>query len=103
MDTLFQVLVQNSAEAVAMLNADGTIRFASDSSARLLGYSLEERIGRSAFEMLHPDDLQRTHEGFSECLRSPGVLVQAECRLRHKDGSWRHVECFAMNRFDEPG
>jgi two-component system cell cycle sensor histidine kinase/response regulator CckA len=103
MDTLFQVLVQNSADAVAMLNADGTIRFASDSSARLLGYSLEERLGRSAFELLHPDDLQRTHEGFSECLRSPGVLVQAECRLRHKDGSWRHVECFAMNRFDEPG
>ena len=102
MNTLFQVLVQNSADAVAMLNADGTIRFASDSSARLLGYSLEERLGRSAFELLHPDDVQRTREGFTECLRSPGVLLQAEYRMRHKDGSWRHIEGFAMNRLDEP-
>ena len=38
MDTLFRVLVQNSADAVAMLNADGSIRFASESSVRLLGY-----------------------------------------------------------------
>jgi two-component system cell cycle sensor histidine kinase/response regulator CckA len=102
MDTLFQVLVQNSADAVAMLNADGTIRFASDSSARLLGYSIEERMGRSAFELLHPDDVQRTREGFAECLQSPGVLIQAEYRMRHKDGSWHHIEGFAMNRLDEP-
>src|SRR5881409_3494589 len=48
MDPLFQVLVQNSSDAVAMLDADGTIRFLSDSAARLLGYSLGERITRSA-------------------------------------------------------
>ena len=39
MDTLFHVLVQNSSDAIVMLNAEGGILFASESSARLLGYT----------------------------------------------------------------
>src|SRR5262249_41986122 len=73
MDSLFQVLVENSTDAVVMLNDDGTVRFASESSARLLGYTLDERLGRSAFEMLHPDDIGAAREAFHECLERPGV------------------------------
>ncbi len=82
MDPLFQVLVQNSSDAVAMLDADGTIRFLSDSAARLLGYSLGERITRSALELMHPDDAPRARDSFVECLRRPGVPLAAEYRLR---------------------
>jgi two-component system cell cycle sensor histidine kinase/response regulator CckA len=102
MDTLFRVLVQNSADAVAMLNEDGSIRFASESSARLLGYTRNERVGRSAFEMMHPDDIEPARAGLSECLRHPGIPFPAEYRLRHKDGSWRHIEAIAVNRLDDP-
>ena len=66
MDTLFQVLVQNSSEAIVLLNADGSIRFASESSARLLGYGLEERLGRSAFELMHPEDVAPTRATFTD-------------------------------------
>jgi len=102
MDPLFQVLVQNSSDAVAMLDADGTIRFLSDSAARLLGYSLGERITRSALELMHPDDAPRARDSFVECLRRPGVPLAAEYRLRHKDGSWRNLEGIAVNRLDDP-
>jgi two-component system cell cycle sensor histidine kinase/response regulator CckA len=102
MDPLFEVLVQNSSDAIAMLNADGTVRFASESSARLLGYSLDERQGRSAFELLHPEDVARTREEFAELLAHPGTPRPAEYRMRHKDGSWRYIEGIAVNRLDEP-
>src|SRR4030088_3019984 len=102
MDPLFRVLVQNSTDAVAMLDADGTIRFASDSSARLLGYSIEERMGHSALDLMHPDDAQRARDALAECLRRPGVPLAAEYRMRHKDGSWRNLESIAVNRLDEP-
>ena len=102
MDPLFHVLVQNSSDAVAMLDADGTIRFASDSSARLLGYLLEERMGHSAGELMHPDDVPRARDSFAECLRRPGVPLAAEYRMRHQDGSWRHLESIAVNRLDDP-
>jgi PAS domain S-box-containing protein len=85
-----------------MLNAEGTIRFASDSSARLLGYTLEERMGRGAFELIHPDDLAVARATFRECLARAGVPFPAEYRLRHKDGAWRHIESIAVNRLDDP-
>jgi PAS domain S-box-containing protein len=102
MDTLFRVLVQNSSDAIVMLNEDGSIRFASESSARLLGYTLDERMGRSAFELMHPEDVAATRATFAECLKRPGVPIPAEYRMRHKDGSWRHIESIAVNRLDDP-
>src|SRR5215813_12399794 len=102
MDSLFQVLVENSSDAIVMLNGDGTVRFASESSARLLGYTLEERAGRSAFELIHPDDGAAARKAFAECLQRPGVPLPVEYRVRHKDGMWRHIEAIAVNRLDEP-
>src|SRR5262249_31370981 len=103
MDSLFQVLVENSSDAIVMLNGDGTVRFASESSARLLGYTLEERAGRSAFELIHPDDGAAARKAFAECLQRPGVPLPVEYRVRHKDGMWRHIEAIAVNRLDEAG
>ena len=102
MDTLFHVLVQNSSDAIVMLDVTGGILFASESSARLLGYTLDERMGRSAFELMHPDDVGSTRAMFEECLRRPGVPIPGEYRVRHKDGHWRHIESIAVNRIDEP-
>jgi two-component system cell cycle sensor histidine kinase/response regulator CckA len=101
MDTLFHVLVQNSSDAVVMLDVRGGILFASESSARLLGYTLEERIGRSAFEMMHPDDIAAAAAIFEECLRRPGVPIPGEYRIRHKGGAWHHIESITVNRLDD--
>ena len=102
MDTVFQVLVQNSSEAIVMFDASGAIMFASESSARLLGYTIAERMGRSGFELMHPDEVAAAKANLEEVLRSPGVPIAGEVRLRHKDGSWRHVESIGVNRLDEP-
>jgi len=102
MDILLHALVENSADAITMLNADGTVRFASSSSTRLIGYSADERIGRNGFELMHPEDAPRMKAAFAECLSKPGVPIAAEFRIRHKDGSFRHIESIAVNRLGEP-
>ena len=102
MDTLFHVLVQNSSDAIVMLDANGAILFASESATRIGGYTLEERVGRSAFENMHPDDVAPTRASFEECVRRPGVPVPGEFRVRHKDGGWRHIESIAVNRLADP-
>jgi two-component system cell cycle sensor histidine kinase/response regulator CckA len=102
MDTLFHVLVQNSSDAIVMLDADGAILFASESATRIGGWALEERIGRSAFETIHPDEVAPARARFEECLQRPGVPVAGESRVRHKDGTWRHIESIAVNRLDDP-
>jgi PAS domain S-box-containing protein len=84
-----------------MLDPSGRILFASEAATRINGYSREERAGRSAFELMHPDDVAPAREAFEDCLRRPGVPIPGECRVRHKDGTWRHIESIAVNRLDE--
>jgi len=100
-DDLFHALVENSSDAIAVLDAEGVIRFASRSSARVLGYALEERLGRSGFELMHPEDVAAARAAFGNCLGQPGVPIGAEYRARHKDGTWRFIEATAVNRLDE--
>jgi diguanylate cyclase (GGDEF)-like protein/PAS domain S-box-containing protein len=98
----FRSLVQNASDAITVLRADGTVRYVSPPIERVLGYPPEERVDRSVLELLHPDDLPRAKEAFAEALRSPGVTLTAEVRMRHRDGSWRHVEVAGTNLLDDP-
>ena len=55
----FRSLVHNSADIIAVLDPDGTVRYASPAVERMLGYPADDRIGRSMLEILHPDDQER--------------------------------------------
>ena len=99
---LFQALVENSSDAIVLLDSRGMIRYASRSLERVFGYPPEERLGRSALEFIHEDDLPRVAEAFARGSAQPGVPQTFEFRLHHKDGSWRHVEATAVNRLGEP-
>src|SRR3954463_330803 len=102
MHSLFHVLGQNRSDAIVVLDSAGAILFASESATRIGGYTLSERGGRRAFEMMHPDDIAATRASFEECVRRPGVPVRGAFRLRHKDGGWRHIESIAVNRLGDP-
>jgi PAS domain S-box-containing protein len=98
---LYHALVENSSDAVVLLNEVGEIVFISETSQRLLGYTIEERLGHSAWDMVHATDQPAVRAAFRECLRKPRMPITAEFRNRHKDGSWRYVEAVAVNRLDE--
>jgi two-component system cell cycle sensor histidine kinase/response regulator CckA len=98
---LFHALVANSSDAVVLLNEVGEILFISETSRRLLGYTIDERLGHSAWEMVHSDDQRAVRAAFGECLRKPRMAITAEFRNLHKDGSWRFIEAVAVNRLDE--
>jgi PAS domain S-box-containing protein len=77
---------------VAILEADGTFRYASPSFQRILGYPPAELEGTSAFEHVHPHDVGRVRAAFAGAVRADGSPVSAQYRYRHADGSWRVIE-----------
>jgi PAS domain S-box-containing protein len=99
----FRSLVQNSLDIITLVEADGTVRYVSPAIERVLGYRPEERVGRNTFELVHPDDVARARRLFAEGLRSPGATSSIGVRMRHRDGSWRHIETKGANRLDDPG
>ena len=99
----FRSLVQNASDVITVLDEVGTIRYESLTVERVLGYLPEERVGKNAFDYLHPDDEERSKAAFAEALDNPGeVRPLVEFRLRHKDGSWRHMETTRTNLLDDP-
>src|SRR6266568_1279772 len=97
----FRALVEYSSDAIALVDAQGVTTYTSRSATRLLDYTADEFVGRGGFELLHPDDVERARHLFEELLAQPGVPVRAELRVRHKDGTYRHLETVAVNRLDE--
>ena len=95
-------LLENTSDVIAVLEVDGTIRYASPAVERMLGYSPEEVIDTSVFYYVHPDDYERALAAFAETLERPGVLPTLEFRARRSDGTWRHVEVVRNNRLEDP-
>jgi PAS domain S-box-containing protein len=98
----FRTLVEQAADIVGLLNADGTIRYVSKAVERVLGYVPETLIGRSVFQIVHPDDrlrLQRLIDGNGG--HRDGAMP-VECRLRHADGSLRFLELTGNHQLHDP-
>ena len=99
----FHALAENALDIVMVTGPDGAIRYLSPSVERVLGYTSEEMLGTSTAEYVHPDDLERAFGELEALLSKPGVHPAAvETRVRHKDGSWRHLEGMATNLLDDP-
>ncbi|HVN16708.1 MAG TPA: HD domain-containing phosphohydrolase [Anaerolineales bacterium] len=98
----FRLLVENNSDIITILNSDGTIRYESPSNQRVLGYPLEEMVGRSAFDFVHPDDQIRLMGIFNDRIEVNGYADPVEYRVAHKDGSWRIMESIAQNLISDP-
>ena len=98
----FRSLVQHSSDVIMVTRASGTIRFASPSATRVLGYDPSELTGRSLGELLHPEDQDRAMAFFAEAARAPGVTGPVEWRFRQRDGSWLATEILATNLQSDP-
>jgi PAS domain S-box-containing protein len=88
----FRALVQNSSDVIRVLDADGTVTYASPSSQNVLGFSPEELEGKNAFDFVHTDDIYPATTPFQASLANPSETQISQYRFRHKDGSWRYLE-----------
>ena len=98
----FRTLVRYGSDVVSVLEFDGTIRYESPASERVLGYRPEEMVGNSAFDYIHPDDYERLLDAFLEGVAADRPIATAELRFRHADGSWRDLESIGVNLLNDP-
>src|SRR5271167_2324647 len=93
-DQLFQLISENAADMIALVDGDGRRLYNSPAYLKVLGYSPEDLKTTSSIEQIHPDDLQRVLQA-AEKARSSGQGERVEYRILHKDGSWRTLESTA--------
>jgi two-component system, cell cycle sensor histidine kinase and response regulator CckA len=93
-EELFQLISDNVADMIAVVDMEGNRLYNSPSYYKLLGYTLEELKSSSSFDQIHPDDRSRVREAAAEARRT-GVGRPLQYRMRHKNGSWRELESTA--------
>ncbi len=93
-DQLFQLISENAADMIALVDSEGRRLYNSPAYQKVLGYSPEELKATSSIEQIHPDDRPRVLQA-AEKARVSGQGEQVEYRIRHKDGSWRTLESTA--------
>lgn len=98
----FRALVEHSGALITLIDGNRTLVWANPAYRELLGTDPILQIGRPAWEIVHPDDLERLTGLFVAASERPGESVTFECRLAHADGSWRHVEVHQVNRLHDP-
>jgi diguanylate cyclase (GGDEF)-like protein/PAS domain S-box-containing protein len=101
-EELFQIVTENAADMIALVDVKGRRLYNSPAYKRVLGYSAAELGETSAFEQIHLDDRFKVLEAAREA-RSTGIGKRLEYRIRHKDGSWRVLESIASVIRDEKG
>lgn len=89
-DAMYRSIVETSQEGICVVSPELRVTFANRRLAAMLGYAPEELPGKSAYDLIMPEEHAVATER-AEARRAGRETPRRELRLRHRDGSPVHV------------
>jgi len=96
----YRMISEAIGDCVFLMDKDNIIKHVTH-SREILGYELEEMIGASGFNFLHPDDLERMTRLYHEGIEQVWNENKYQNRLLHKDGHYVLME-MNVRTFNDP-
>jgi PAS domain S-box-containing protein len=93
----FRSLIENSTDIIVVVNNMGEIVYGSPSIENHFGLLTSDYSGVSAFDFVHPEELEALTLQFLEVLEKPGIPVPIKCRAQTKHGLQIWVEGTVTN------
>ncbi|HUQ92750.1 MAG TPA: ATP-binding protein [Bryobacteraceae bacterium] len=97
----FRSLIENSPDAISLIDTQGEILYGSASTTKIFGYQPEDLVGRNCLELIHPDDRDYSSRLLREVVAKPPGPLKWDARVRHKDGKYCWVESTLSNQLLE--
>lgn len=85
-EALFRSIVENANDAIIIIDASLTFYYLSPNWEKMTGYAVDSWIGRSASEIIHPDDIALVRTQMDELVREVRIQGEVTYRLMHKEG-----------------
>jgi PAS domain S-box-containing protein len=98
----FRSLIENTSDIVAVVEADGSLRYVSPALERVLGRAPDAVCGGTLYSLMYEDDAPAVAEAFAGALADPALTLDIEARFQHADGSWRLLVLTGRNLQDDP-
>ncbi|MFP5321495.1 MAG: ATP-binding protein [Acidimicrobiia bacterium] len=95
-------LVENIDDVIVILGPDLSVTWTSPGIERFVDAPAYTNVGESAFNDMHPDDLEGVLAAISEAMAEPDGRSRTTLRLNHQRFGWRWVEAAVVNRLDDP-
>lgn len=92
----FKALVQEGADIIGLLDANGYFTYISPTCVSVLGISPSEFIGKQLNEFIHPEDLESVHTTFQKIATQQKVAI-APFRIQNSEKKWRWIETVLSN------
>jgi diguanylate cyclase (GGDEF)-like protein/PAS domain S-box-containing protein len=98
----FASLVQNSSDVVTVVELDTTIRYASPSAFRVIGFRPSQLEGARFADLIHPDDKTSVLSFLSSPSDGDAHTGTLDFRMRRQNGSFIMVETLRTNLLHDP-
>jgi len=97
-----QLITDNMSDMIRVTDLQGVNLYTSPSHFTVLGYKPEERVGKTGFDIVHPDDVEHLIKVFSEGIinKKPGKV---EYRIKHAEGNYVWLETIGDAIMDDQG
>jgi PAS domain S-box-containing protein len=102
-DKKFRALVEYGIDLVTLMDKDAVLTYVSPSMFTVFGYHPDEMIGKTGFNLIHPDDEKYLQGIYLELLSNPGKPIHIVGRNRDSSGEYLWCEGTVINLLDMPG
>ena len=98
----YRSIVETAAEGIVIAKPDGTHIFVNNRLAQMMGYSIDELLSKSSFDLLSEEEQKRQAFKMRKSLENQKIQY-SEFEFRRKDGSILWAACNASPIFDKMG
>lgn len=96
-ESIKNTMVSNIGDVIVIIDKDGINKFKSPNITKLFGWTPEELIGKSTWDIVHPEDIERGIKFFASILTEPNAAGTTELRYKRKDGIYVWIEIKVIN------
>lgn len=93
----YRILTENISDAILLVNDKFEIEYHSPAAERISGYSTEEVKSKKLFDFIHPDENMASKAFLLQAFNTPGVSIQKQFRILHKNGNAIWIEGTVVN------
>jgi PAS domain S-box-containing protein len=85
-ELFYRTLIADSIDGMVLVDKNGIVTFASPSIKNVLDYEVEDVVGKSGFEFIHPDDMAWAFESFNREIEQNTEVKYITVRMIKKSG-----------------
>jgi diguanylate cyclase (GGDEF)-like protein/PAS domain S-box-containing protein len=91
----YRMIANNVSDLLSTLDSNGSIKYISPSHQRILGYPLNDLLGKNTLSFIHPDDINRVKKTIQNLVNKK-QRQQIKYRFLHADGHYITLDSTGM-------